>query len=155
MTLSKYSPSSKLASAASSAWAAVIVGSKVRATATDHALNKSRSECGTPTISAITINGRGFAYSSRKSNSVRSPILPISSSATDSTLVCHNETAFGVNACATRERSRVWSGGSDWSMLGASASTISETKSRGWFIARALACSCSAKVACGTFEKCL
>ena len=112
----KYSSSASPASIAAARSSGLIVGSRRRARRFDQDRNRSRSLAGTPSISAITMTGSGYATASMRSKPAGS---------TSSRRVFMRPRMWGsraltarrVNALLTRARNRVWSGGSRNSMV--------------------------------------
>ena len=84
----------------------------MRARSCDHSAKRARSSGGTPSISAITITGRGPATARIRSKPAGSSTASRSSCITVRMCGSRASTTRGVNAWLTSDRSRVWSGGS-------------------------------------------
>ena len=118
------------------------------------ARNWSRSVAGIPRSSQITVIGKGNANAeSRSTGPVWVGIAAISSSAICSIRGTNAATDRGVNAFATRRRSRVWSGGSVLSMCSAMSEPMACTP--GWVVSMIRLIWCTSLRIVGSASTCL
>ncbi|CAM5375878.1 hypothetical protein STENM223S_00199 [Streptomyces tendae] len=103
--------------ASAAAEAAAVVASVGVTSSFDQVWKSPRSPAGTPSRSQITVTGSGSAYAPTRS---AGPVRGIRSSKSRATASTRGRSAAirpGVKWPATSRRSRVWCGGSLWSML--------------------------------------
>ena len=118
MILRKYASNPLEAICAISRSRGLTVGSSRRARCIDQALNWARSSSGTPSISATTITGRGWATACMRSKP--GVFDGVEQGRQDRMRVSRALTARDVNALFTSALSRVWSGGSRNSIVNSS-----------------------------------